>query len=111
VDLVNRNLETEEILTLPLAEVDSERILRVSTADDCWPRDRGQTSAIPQVSDLGLREGIGFAARCDFGFRELSAGAEGQLIIASFATGRDGSGRSSGFKTESFFRERDGLSS
>jgi len=67
----------------------------------------------PHVSGLGSREDSGFTARYDFGFRELSLAAseaQGLLIIASFSTGRAGSGRSSGFKRESFFRERDGLS-
>ena len=46
-------------------------------------------------------------------FKNVGYGREAQslLIIASFSTFRDGSGRSSDFSRESFYREGDGLSS
>ena len=40
-----------------------------------------------------------------------ATGAKGLLIIASFSTFREGTARSSNFTRESFYRERDGLSS
>ena len=54
---------------------------------------------------------MGFLARFDFGFSEVlfSANeAKGLLIIASFATFRDDSGRSSYFTREFFYREGGG---
>jgi hypothetical protein len=110
----NRNLETGEILSLSLAEGDGGLIVRAFGADDPSSCDRGQTPAIPHVSGLGSREVGGFMARYDFGLSELSLAADeaqGLLIIASFSTFLDGSGRSSDFSRESFYREGDGLSS
>ena len=67
-----------------------------------------------QAINVESRQPAGFLARYDFGFSELSLAAneaQGLLIIASFSTFRDGSGRSSYFSREFFYREGDGLSS
>ena len=53
-------------------------------------------------------EPAGFLAEYHFGFADLALAAneaKGLLIIASFMTFRDGSGRSSYFTREFFYRE------
>ena len=81
-----------------------------------WPhrRRRGRVPVVPHAIDVASRRPAGFLARYDFGFSELSLAAneaQGLLIIASFSTFRDGSGRSSYFTREFFYREGDGSSS
>jgi hypothetical protein len=78
--------------------------------DEDW----GRVPVVPHAINVESRQLAGFLARCDFGFSELSLAAneaQGLLIIASFSTFRDGSGRSSYFSREFFYREGDGLSS
>jgi hypothetical protein len=78
--------------------------------DDDW----GKVPVLPHANGVASYEPAGFLARYDFGFSELSLAAneaKGLLIIASFSTFRDGSGRSSYFTREFFYRERDGLPS
>jgi hypothetical protein len=110
----NCDLETGGILSLSLAEGDGGLILRDFGADDSSPCDRGQTPAIPHVSGLGSREVSGFTARYDFGLSVLSLAVnevQGLLIIASFSTFRDESGRSSDSTRGYFTSEGDSLSS
>lgn len=76
--------------------------------------DWGAVPAIPHAAGVSSATPEGFLARYDFGFSEvlLSANvAKGLLIIASFATFRDGSGRSSYFTREFFHRELAGTES
>jgi hypothetical protein len=110
----NCNFETGEILSLLLAEGDGGLILRAFGADDHSACDWGQTPAILHVSGLGSHEVSSFTARYDFGLPVLSLAAkevQGLLIISSFSTFRDGSGRSSDFTRGFFYRKGDGLSS
>jgi hypothetical protein len=77
---------------------------------DAW----GKVPAVPHAVSAGTREPAGFLARYDFGFSEISLAAneaKGLLIIASYSTFRDRSGRSSYFTREFFYRERDDPSS
>lgn len=74
------------------------------SCDEDW----GRVPAIPHAAHVSGREPAGFLARFDFGFSEVlfSANeAKGLLIIASFTTFRDDSGRSSYFTREFFYRE------
>ena len=74
------------------------------SCDEDW----GRVPAIPHAAHISGREPAGFLACFDFGFSEVlfSANeAKGLLIIASFTTFRDDSGRSSYFTRESFYRE------
>ena len=78
--------------------------------DDDW----GEVPVVPHATNVASQEPAGFLARYDFGFSELSLAAneaKGLLIIASYSTFRDGSGRSSYFTREFFYRERNDLSS
>jgi hypothetical protein len=106
----NCNLETGEILSLSLspAEGDGGLILRAFGADDPSPCDWGQTPAIPHVSGLGSREVGGFTARYDFGFMETQIAANlkyGVLVIQSYNTFKDGSGRPPYFIREFFHQD------
>jgi hypothetical protein len=96
------------------AEGDGGLILRAFGTDDHSTCDWGQTPAIPHVSGLGSQEVSGFTARYDFGLSVLALAAievQGFLIIASFSTFHDGSGRSSDFTRGYFTSEGDSLSS
>ena len=78
--------------------------------DEDW----GRVPVVPHAINVASRRPAGFLARYDFGFSELSLAAneaQGLLIIAAFSTFRDGSGRSSYFTREFFYREGDGRSS
>ena len=75
------------------------------------PEDWGEVEAVPHAIHVGSGHPAGFLARYDFGFSELSLAAndnKGLLIIASFATFRDGSGRSSYLTREFYYREPGG---
>ena len=76
--------------------------------------DWGKVQAVPHAAGVSGKEPAGFLARFDFGFSEVllsSNEAKGLLIIASFTTFRDASGRSSYFTREFFFRESSGARS
>jgi hypothetical protein len=78
--------------------------------DEDW----GRVPVVAHAINVASRRPAGFLARYDFGFSLLSLAAneaQGLLIIASFSTFRDGSGRSSYFTREFFYREGDGSSS
>jgi hypothetical protein len=70
--------------------------------------DWGQVQIIPHAPDVVGRTPAGFLAEYRFDFANLSLAAneaKGLLIIASFMTFRDASGRSSYFTREFFYRE------
>jgi hypothetical protein len=73
--------------------------------------DWGEARAVPYATQVAGRQPAGFLACFAFGFADwmLAANeAKGLLIIASYATFRDGSGRSSYFTREFFYRELTG---
>jgi hypothetical protein len=68
----------------------------------------GEVPANPHATDVSGRQAAGFLARFQFGFSDLTLAAneaKGLLIIAAYATFRDGSGRASYFTREFFYRE------
>jgi hypothetical protein len=70
--------------------------------------DWGQVPVTPHATAAGSREPAGFLAHYDFGFAHLALAAnenKGLLIIASFMTFRDGSGRSNYFTREFFYHD------
>jgi hypothetical protein len=72
--------------------------------DEDW----GVVPVVPHATNVSTHTPAGFLARYDFGFSrvELAANeAKGLLIIASYTTFLDGSGRSSYFTREFFYRE------
>jgi hypothetical protein len=101
----NCNLGTGEILSLTLTQSDDGLSLRAYGAGDPSPRDWGKTAALPHVSSLGSREVSGFTAHYDFGFMQTQIAANlkyGVLVIQSYNTFRDGSGRPAYFSREFF---------
>jgi hypothetical protein len=103
----NFNPDTGEIRSLSLFEGDGGLILRAFGADHPSPRDWGETPALPHVSGLGAREISGFTARYDFGFMETQIAANikyGTLVIQSYNSFRDGSGRPAYFNREFFYQ-------
>jgi len=101
----NCNLGTGEILSLSLTEGNDGLILRAYGAGDTSPHDWGESAALPHVSSIGSREVSGFTARYDFGFMETQIAANlkyGVLVIQSYNTFRDGSGRPAYFSREFF---------
>jgi hypothetical protein len=71
------------------------------------PRDWGKVHAIPYSSSVDARDAAGFFATYDFKFMQMFIATnvnKGLLIIASYNTFRDGSGRSNYFTREFFYR-------
>jgi hypothetical protein len=74
-----------------------------------FPEAWGPVAAVPHALGVSSSKPAGFLARYEFGFAELVLSAneaKGLLIIASFSTFLDGSGRSNYFTREFFYRER-----
>src|SRR5262249_21260193 len=73
--------------------------------------DWGRVAVVPHAPGVTGHEPAGFLARYHFGFADLELAAneaKGLLIIASFMTFQDGSGRSSYFTREFFHRAMHG---
>jgi hypothetical protein len=100
--------DTGEIRSLSLSEAGGGLILRAFGADDPEPRDWGETPALPHASGLAAREISGFTARYDFGFMETQIAANikyGTLVIQSYNSFRDSSGRPAYFNREFFYQD------
>jgi hypothetical protein len=83
-------------------------MLRAFGAGERSPRDWGETAALPHVSSLSSREVSGFTAHYDFGFMETQIAANikyGTLVIQSYNSFRDGSGRPAYFNREFFYQD------
>jgi hypothetical protein len=71
------------------------------------PRDWGKVVVIPHSGGVDAHDPVGFLAVYDFDFMQMSLAAninKGLLIIASYNTFRDGSGRSNYYSREFFYR-------
>ena len=71
------------------------------------PRDWGKVVVIPHAGGVDAHDPAGFLAVYDFDFMQMFLAAnmnKGLLIIASYNTFRDGSGRSNYFSREFFYR-------
>jgi hypothetical protein len=72
------------------------------------PRDWGKVIVIPHASGVDAHDPAGFLAVYDFDFMQMFLAAnmnKGLLIIASYNTFRDGSGRANYFSREFFYKE------
>jgi hypothetical protein len=70
--------------------------------------DWGCAEVIPHANSVTETDGIGFLARYDLGFVEVTLAAnenKGLMIVASYHRFRDASARSSYFKREFFYRQ------
>ena len=104
----NCNLNTGEILSLSLTEGIDGLTLRTYGAGDPSPIDWGESAALPYVSSLDSLEVSGFTSLYDFGFMATQIAANlkyGVLVIQSYNTFRDGSGRRAYFSRE-FFHQK-----
>jgi hypothetical protein len=82
--------------------------IRISAANGPTPREWGDAT-VEAVYSAGVhsRAAMAFVAKYDFGFMETRLEANlslGLLVIATFNTFRDGSGRSNYFAREFFYR-------
>jgi hypothetical protein len=71
------------------------------------PRDWGTIVVVPHSSDVDAHDTVGFHGVYEFDFMRMHLAAnlnKGLMIIASFNTFRDGSGRSNYFSREFFYR-------
>lgn len=101
----NTDPETGEIQQIILSE--DQGTLRIHAFGACRPAlcDWGEVEATPHVAHLAGETLAGFEARYDFGFMETVLAANvkrGILVIQSYNTFKDGSGRASYFTREFF---------
>ncbi len=104
----NTNPEPRGIAGIELRQRDGKLAVRVHGAGgaDGW-MDWGEAEGDVFAKCASSREAMAFSARYDLGFQivELQANIkQGVLVVASFHEIRDGSGRSSYFAREFFFR-------
>jgi hypothetical protein len=104
---MNTNRATQVIRELTLTKAGKAYELHAFGAGA--PRDWGKVVVIPHAGDVDAHDAAGFFAVYDFDFMEMFLAAnvnKGLLIIASYNTFRDGSGRSNYFSREFFYRAR-----
>jgi hypothetical protein len=101
----NTNRATRVIRELTLTKNGEVYELQAFGADA--PRDWGKVSVIPHAGGVDAHDPAGFLAVYDFDFMQMFLAAnmnKGLLIIASYNSFRDGSGRSNYFSREFFYR-------
>jgi len=104
---INTNPRVRGIARIVLAANGGRFTVQVSGANGDAPIDWGEVPATPFAHDAGSRETMAFSAAYDLGFQrvELQANVkQGVLVVASFNEFTDGSGRSSYFTREFFYR-------
>jgi hypothetical protein len=95
------------VVKLELIERDGAFVLRAFGAGDPDPIDWGEVPAIAYAKSVDSDEGMAVSATFDFGFEEslLAAYSKGGiLVLDTFNTFKDGSGRSAYFSREFFHR-------
>lgn len=108
---INTNPDARGIVKLLLESQDHSLTVRAYGADEPEPHDWGQIQA-ETAYPAGIRphECMGFVAHYDFDFMEAQLQGNmnlGLLIVASFNTFKDDSGRSSYFAREFFRKTQD----
>jgi len=106
-DWINVNPGTDYLVRLEAAESGGGLRIRAHGSGAAGPVDWGEAEATPYASGSGLEAG-GFHARYDLGAAETFLAANqklGILVIQSYTSFRDGSGRPAHFARE-FFRRR-----
>lgn len=105
-DWVNSNPETDYIWKITVAKRDGLLIVRAYGAHSPEPLDWGEAEAIAYVTGETLNA-VGFHARYDFGEIETYLAANqklGILVIQSYTSFKDRSGRMNHFAREFFHR-------
>jgi hypothetical protein len=95
------------VVKLELAERDGAFVVRAFGAGSPDPIDWGEVPAIAYANSVVSDEGMAVSAVFDFGFEEslLAAYSKGGiLVLDTFNTFKDGSGRSAYFSREFFHR-------
>ncbi len=103
----NTNPRTRHIVKLVLREADGRFTVQAFGASGEAPCDWGEIAAEPFVTGVSEREGIGFHTQYDFGFMEtkmVSNHSKGILVIQTYNSFKDGSGRANYFSREFFHR-------
>jgi hypothetical protein len=99
--------QTAGVARLELAERDGAFLVRAFGASTPGPVDWGEVPAVAYAKNVVSGEGMAVSAAYDFGFLEslLAAYTKGGiLVLDTFNTFKDGSGRSAYFSREFFHR-------
>jgi hypothetical protein len=95
------------VVKLDLSERDGNFVIRAYGAGSPDPLDWGEVPAVAYAKSVMSDEGMAVSATYDFGFEEtlLAAYSKGGiLVLDTFNTFKDGSGRSAYFSREFFHR-------
>ena len=106
---MNTKSDTDYFSEVIVSQREGSLIIQLIAANGAEPIDWGETTATPYLSGRAL-EAAGFHARYDFGQIETMIAANqklGILVIQSYTSFKDGSGRHNHFARE-FFHRRGG---
>jgi hypothetical protein len=98
---------TDSVVKLELADRAGSFVVHAFGACTPAPCDWGERPAVPYAATVGSRDAMAFSAVYDFGFMETLLAAYmkgGILVLDTFNTFKDGSGRASYFTREFFHR-------
>jgi hypothetical protein len=98
---------TTSVVKLELADRAGRFVVHAFGACDPSPCDWGERPAVPYAASVGSSEGMAFSVVYDFGFLETLLAAYmkgGILVLDTFNTFKDGSGRANYFTREFFHR-------
>jgi hypothetical protein len=98
---------TPGVTRLELTGTDGVLVISARGADEPQPRDWGEAEATSYGADPGSDKAMAFTAEYEFGFLTILLAAyakQGILVLDTFTSFRDGSGRSDYFTREFFHR-------
>jgi len=98
---------TDSVVRLELAERAGSFVVHAFGACTPAPCDWGERPAVPYAAAVSSRDAMAFSAVYDFGFMETLLAAYmkgGILVLDTFNSFKDGSGRASYFTREFFHR-------
>lgn len=104
---LNTDRGTAGVVRMVLAESRGRFVVTAWGAGSPEPFAWGEAEATAYAAGVGSREGMAWSALYDFGFLETILAAytkSGILVLDTFNTFKDGSGRSSYFSREFFHR-------
>ncbi|HEV8579312.1 MAG TPA: hypothetical protein VGX68_09545 [Thermoanaerobaculia bacterium] len=103
----NTDKNTGGVVRMELRESGGRFVVQAWGAGSPELFDWGETAATAHAANVGSREGMAFSAVYDFGFVETFLAAytkSGILVLDTFNTFKDGSGRADYFTREFFHR-------
>jgi hypothetical protein len=103
----NTDKQTAGVVRMVLAERGGRFVVHAFGAGSPEPFDWGEAAATAYAANVGSGAGMAFSAVYDFGFLETILAAytkSGILVLDTFNTFKDGSGRSNYFSREFFHR-------